>query len=304
MEQLRTLFIVGGIVSFAGSSLAQIVVDGTAEANYGAPLSIQNTQTGFGDSNLGQIDFANGSELDQGFGYMDASNLYLVFAGNLESNFNKLDIFVDSKSGGQNRLRGDNPNVDFNGLNRMGDDGSGNGLKFDSGFEADYYLTMGGGNSPYQLFANYAELRNGGVGRYLGQGGAGTNGTLTGGDNPDNILCTINNSNVAGVTGGNGVSSGAGVFTGVEWRISLAALGNPTGPINISAFINGGGHDFVSNQVLAGIGGGNNLGEPRNVDFSGIAGNQYFTVAPVPEPATLAALALGLGALLLKRRRI
>ena len=48
--------------------------------------------------------------------------------------FNKLDIFIDAIDGGQLKLRGDNPNVDFNGLNRMGDDGSNNGLRFDDEF--------------------------------------------------------------------------------------------------------------------------------------------------------------------------
>ncbi|MCL6475850.1 MAG: hypothetical protein K6U75_12455, partial [Firmicutes bacterium] len=36
--------------------------------------------------------------------------------------------------------------------------------------------------------------------------------------------------------------------------------------------------DYVSNQVLAGIGGGGNLGEPRLVNFGDIPGEQYFWV--------------------------
>ncbi|MBC7834928.1 MAG: hypothetical protein H7Y88_07485 [Phycisphaerales bacterium] len=160
------------------------VMDGDLGSDpYGPPLFIQDTPTGFGDANLGTIDFANGSEMDGMYGYIASQGgqnfLYLVMTGNLESNFNKLEVFIDSAPGGQNTLRGDNPNVDFNGLNRMGDDGSGNGLTFDAGFEADYYLTFTGGNSggSYATFANFAELltAGGGSGSFIGQGGSGTN---------------------------------------------------------------------------------------------------------------------------------
>ena len=55
-----------------------------------------------------------------------------------------------------------NPDADFNGLNRMGDDGSGNGLKFDTGFEADYWIGFTNGNNPVQVFSNAAVLRTDG----------------------------------------------------------------------------------------------------------------------------------------------
>ncbi len=287
----------------AGVSVAQPIINGTLDGAYGAARAIQNAPTGFGDSNLGVVDFANGSELNNAYAVRDATTLYLFFGANLESNFNKFELFFDSKSGGQNRLRGDNPDVDFNGLNRMGDSGGGDGLTFDTGFEADYYLTMTGGNTPYQIFANYAELVNGGVGRYLGSGGAVTDGTLSGGNNPDGILITINNSNTAGVTGSD--ASGAGlVTTGIEMAIPLSALGaDGFSSLRVSAMINGGGHDFLSNQVMGGVGPIGNLGEPRNVNFSTIDGDQFFEVEAVPEPATLAAMGIGLAALLRRRRR-
>lgn len=160
------------------------VMDGQADAVYGAPLWVQTLQTQFGDSNLGQIDYANGSEIDALYGFVcnaDIGNgvepvLFILVAGNLESNFNKLDLFFDVAPGGQNQLRGDNPNVDFNGLNRMGDNGGGNGLKFDAGFESDYYLTFTCGGGPFATYANYAETltSGGGQGAYIGSGGAGT----------------------------------------------------------------------------------------------------------------------------------
>ncbi|GIV17495.1 MAG: hypothetical protein KatS3mg022_2930 [Armatimonadota bacterium] len=287
---------------FVTATFAQPVIDGSWDPVYQV-LAVQNTQTGFGDSNLGQVDYANGSELDVAYGTYHSGWLYLLLAGNLESNFNKLEIFFDTRPGGQNRLRGDNPDVDFNGLNRMGDDGSGNGLTFDPDFEADFWVGVTGGGSPYRLYANYAELGSPGLGLYLGNTGAASDGALVDGSNPFGIRVTINNSNAGGVTAGTGAGNGADVMTGVELAIPLSALGNPTTPyIKVSAFINGVGHDYLSNQVLAGIGGGGNLGEPRQVNFGNIPGNQYF-LAPVPEPSSLSVLLLGLGAWAIRRRR-
>ncbi|MCS6949103.1 MAG: dockerin type I domain-containing protein [bacterium] len=261
------------------NTFAQPVIDGSWDPVYQV-LAVQDTQTGFGDSNLGLVDYANGSELDVAYGVIKDGVLYLLLAGNLESNFNKLEIFFDTRPGGQNRLRGDNPDVDFGGLNRMGDDGSGNGLTFDPDFAADFWIGVTGGGAPYRLYANYAELGNPGVGLYLGNTGAVSDGVLVDGNNPFGIRVTINNSNVAGVTGGTGVGNGAGVLTGVELAIPLSAIGNPSGPFKVCVFINGLFHDFLSNQVLAGIGGGGNLGEPRQVNFGSIPGNQYFVVQP------------------------
>lgn len=296
---------IASAAALASARSASAQVDGTAEAAYGPALAVQSVQTNFGNSNLGQPLNANGSELDAAYGRIANGNLYIVLAGNLESNFNKLDIFIDSGAGGQNRLLGNNADVDFNGLNRMGDNGTGNGLTFDAGFEADHYFTVTGGNTPYQLFANYAQLltAGGGAGGFLG-GSANDTGLINGNFNGTPITIAINNSNVAGVDGGTGAASGAGVVTGVELEIPLSLLGNPTGDIRVSAFINGGGHDFLSNQVLGGLDAGTgNLGEPRAVNFGGLGGNQFFTVAAIPEPTSLAVIGLPAMALLARRRK-
>ena len=110
------------VVGVASVVHAQGVLDGVAEKGYGPPIAVQNTQTQFGDSILGTIDYAGGSELDAIYAHVAGSMLHLVFTGNLESNFNKLEIFLDGVEGGQNQIRSDNPDVDFNGINRMGDD--------------------------------------------------------------------------------------------------------------------------------------------------------------------------------------
>ncbi|MEJ5253614.1 MAG: hypothetical protein HPY54_07030 [Chthonomonadetes bacterium] len=275
----RTTFptLLAWLLLCASFTFAQPVIDGSLDADYRV-LAVQDTQTGFGDSNLGQVDYANGSELDVAYGVVKDGWLYLLLAGNLESNFNKLEIFFDTRPGGQNRLRGDNPDVDFNGLNRMGDDGSGNGLTFDPAFEADFWVGVTGGGAPYRLYANYAELGSPGVGLYLGNTGAASDGELVDGNNPFGIRVTIDNSNTGGVTGGTGIGNGTGVTTGVELAIPLSAIGSPTGPFKVCVFINGLSHDYLSNQVLAGIGGGGNLGEPRLVNFGNIPGEQYFWV--------------------------
>jgi len=271
-------------LALAGAAYAQPVMDGQgALTEYGDPLYLNTTDpTGFGDNDDPALEWANGSEIDAVYGLVDNGVLYLMVAGNLESNFNKLELFFETTDGGQNKLRGDNPDVDFNGLNRMGDDGSDNGLTFDDSFAADRYMTMGGGDvggGNYDLFANWAEILTGGggIGRFLGQGEAGSDGTLQDGDNPDNIRVTIDNSNVGGITGSD-ATGGDTVDTGIEWAIPLSALGDPAGDIRIVIFINGSGHDFLSNQVAGGVNGADNLGEPREVDFNTIDGAQYVTV--------------------------
>ena len=277
-------------------------MNGVIDAAYGSPLTIQNTQTGFGKSTNGAADNANGSELDAGYGVITNGVLYLGLAGNLESNFNKLDLFIQSGAGGQNVLRNDNPNVDFNGLNRMA------GLTFKSGFAPNYYLDITNGGGPVTVYANFSELNAGGGGNgyYLGSTTPGGGGTLSGGSNPNNILIGLNNSNTAGVGAGSGTDpgNGAAVHTGVTIGIPLAALGSPSGPISVFGFINGSGHDYVSNQVLGGLGGGGNLGEPSLVNFNNFGANASPFVVPAatPEPSALAFLACG-GVTLLGLRR-
>jgi uncharacterized protein (TIGR03382 family) len=282
--------------------MAAPVVDGFRDGSYGGPLAVQNTQTQFGDSNLGQQRFANGSELNAAYARVEGGVLYLLLTGNLESNFNKLEIFIDSTPGGQNVLRGDNANVDFNGLNRMA------GLRFDAGFSPDYWISstggdVGGGN--YGYFLNYAELLTGGGGNGFFVGGNNGDGAnpLSGGSNAIGLSAGIDNSNTGGVTGGNGAFFGPEVLdvgTGMEFAIPLSAIGGPTTEFSIRAFINGGGHDFLSNQLLGGINGGSNLGEPSLVNLTQTAGTAFTVIVPTPGAAALLGLA-GLAGL--RRRR-
>jgi hypothetical protein len=161
------------------------------------------------------------------------------------------------------------------------------GLTFDEGFEADYYIQYTNGNTPVESFASTAQIltAGGGTGAFIGGSGPCAGGPLVIlGSNGVNIA--TNNSNTAGVDGA-AVNDAAAVTTGIEIEIPLSELGNPTGAIRVVAFVNGGGHDFLSNQVLGGLPLDTpNLGEPRNVNFSTIDGDQFFTVPAIgPDPA-------------------
>jgi hypothetical protein len=278
-----TLSLIATLGVAASASAQAIVLDGALDAAYGKPVVVQDTQTGFGNASSGTIDFTNGSELNAAHATIVDGVLYLMLTGNLESNFNKLEVFIDAVAGGQNQLRSDNSGVDFNGLLRMGDDPATpkvvEGLKFDEGFEADLWVGLTCGGGPFAVYMNSAELLTGGGGSggYLGSGGAGLAGAQI---FESGLGFGLDNSNTLGVDGGTGLASGAGVTTGVELRIPLTAIpGYKSGDLKVCVFINGGGHDFISNQVLAPLGGGNNLGEPRTVNFADIPSDQFFVVS-------------------------
>ena len=303
-------------------------VDGTVDGAYGCPLAIQQVNTGFGDSVNGALDAAiGGSELDGAYGMIQNNVLYLLLTGNLENNGNKLEVFLQTAppaAGVNNTLTNLQPIVDgdaTNNINRMAAGGgalsNGNpGLTFDVGFVPNYWIGVNGSGAPgaYTFFVNYAQLWPGGT----NSSGLATNGYFVGsvvptnytlivgntGFNPYGIQATINNSNTNGVDGsgtGCGLTAGgatqsvlaASVPTGVELAIPLGALGNPTGTVEVCAFVNGQHHDFVSNQILgpmtppdpADCLGLSSLGEPTTVDMSqlslyGDIGQHFFTVGP------------------------
>lgn len=94
--------------------------------------------------------WAYGSELDNVRANVVGDKLYIFVGGNMQTNFNKLSFFFDTKPGGQNELRNDNVDISFGGLNRMGGDPNDDpnedtGVRFDSGFEADYWFNVNNG---------------------------------------------------------------------------------------------------------------------------------------------------------------
>jgi hypothetical protein len=276
----------------AAPPLGIITVDGTAESAYGCPISVQQIPTQFGNSTSGNISNAvGGSELDAAYGYVQNNVLFLVFAGNIEGNGNKFDVFLQTGPGGMNTMTNlYNPNQSS--INNM------NGLKFGPGFAPNHVFIIN--DYAGTLYSDYVQLWPGGTnatgqatnGYYLGYS-TPTNGTLQAGNNPYGIQIAVNESNTNGV-GGTGTcntdavgSDPGSVRTGVELAIPLAAIGSPTGAIAVCAFVNGGGNDYLSNQLLPPIGTNDpavtvcqgNLGSPSTVNLT----NQvapYFLVGP------------------------
>ena len=343
-----------------GTSVWAQVINGTLDGDesfYGTALSIQNTETQFGDAFLGEAQIADGSEIDQVFGTVSGDRLYLLVTGNLESNFNKLEVFIDSGAGGVNTIVGSElpatvdgfcctqdgvnlPDPTNGALQRM------DGLTFDAGFNADYFLTFTNGDEStpeagffWALSAHYADLTQGtngavqSLGIQLDARGNDPNGMLSTGEildqnnnawsSPDDVgtlplahefvedLATgdttnfnnhrnmtntidlemaIDNSNIDGVFGGTEQTIGnpEEVVTGVEFSIPLSAIGNPTGDIRVTTFINGTGHDYASNQfggtgILTsnpgGDGTGGFTGDLAGVDLNNYDGDQFVTIA-------------------------
>ena len=262
MKQLCCLAI--GLVLLATPTFAANsppTIDGSAaDTLYGTTaLAVQDTQTGFGDASLGRPDVCDGSELDGAYGVVYNGTLYLVLAGNFQTNGNWVEIFFDTRAGGQNRLLATNPGPAGAELLRMSDDGSGNGLTFQTGFDADFWVTAHAFGDPTVVTVHYAELyvNAGNPGGYYNCGDGApkcttSGGALSGGDaGAPAILATVDNSNIFGVTGGYGGGDGSGVITGFEFAIPLSAIGNPAGNFKITAFINGQQHDMCPTRFWA-----------------------------------------------------
>lgn len=263
--------------------LGNPLIDGTRDALYGSPVAVQTIQTGFGD---------NASEWNAAFGKVINGKLYLTLTGNLEANFNKLNIFIDSKAGGSTTFAS------------SGNDGSNamDAMEFDAGFEPDYHLIARRGFSQFDL--DMAILGTSNFSSYNNVFGGSTSGrgvTGTGNGNTQPIRAAYDGSNTAGIGGDTGAAAdqtaAAAVTTGLELCIDLADLGNPAGPIKVMLLQTSSDHTFLSNQTLAGLPvGTGNLGSPFGVDFSLLAGPQFFIVGGTGGFADWAILNAGGGA--------
>ncbi len=327
MKRFLTLAI---ICLMATQAAATPIIDGMRDAFYGAPLAVQTVETQFGDAS-DPAGLGGGGELDAGYAMAVAGGrLFVMLTGNIEPNFNKVSIFIDSQPGGENTLDGslayDFANVSQN----FG------GLTFDDGFEADYHMFGRWGGGAFELdivnragstagaeLGNFGAATSGaGSGIQMGAivpGGTATTGADAGGFLTQGIPFGFNNTNTAGVAGGTAAANqinAASVVTGLEFSVALADIGNPGfgDEIKIHAVYGNGDNHFHSNQVLGGLPapqgnlGGDGLGgftgNLSGVDFNNFADEQYFTVQiAVPEPATLALFGLAsIGALCTRRR--
>lgn len=319
---MRKFFVAALTGLMVSQAAASITVDGTVDASYGAPLTVQSVQTQFGD-NVNPAGFSNEGELNAAYGKVWNGRLYVTVTGNVGANFNKVHLFIDSKAGGENVLSG-LPAYDFGNVSQ-----NFGGLTFDAGFEADYHVfgRWGGGNFEVDVVD-----RAGGTctNNCLGDFGAASVGGGTGiqsgsvlgnGTGTTSFLSTpatfgFNNTNVLGVTGGTaaldaaGLAAAAAVTTGFEFSIALADIGNPAigSTILVHAAYGNGNNDFHSNQFLGGLPGPQgNLGGPLSgINFNNIAGSQFFRIpvqAEIPEPATLVMAGLAVVGLVGLRRR-
>lgn len=301
---IARLSCVAGAIGAAGLTTAQPIVDGGGfNTEYGPILFTQTIGTQFGNNLDPDPNLSFGSEIDGLFATIDGGTLYVGVSGNLETNFNKLDLFFDVGAGGQNTILDNNADVDFNAINNQA------GLTFDTEFGADYFLTYtngvgGGGTVEHYMSAATMPTAGMGVGAFVGGGEKDVIGAITGvGPNGGAISADSDQSNVLGVAslGDPFDSDPSTVFTGIEFAIALDELGwDGVSDILIAGYVNGGGHDFLSNQVLGGLPDGfGNLGGPGGVDFSAIDGTQYVLV---PAPGAIAILLAG-GLATARRRR-
>lgn len=310
MRKSLKLAAIAAAAAFATPAFAAPTVDGSKDAAYGTAVAVQSINTEFGNANPN-----GGSELNAAYSHVEGGVLYLLITGNLENNFNKLNIFIDSQAGGENVLTAASPTG-----NNPSNDGWANkhaGFTFDTGFTADYMLIARNGNFGGAKF----DLDFSSVGSAATVVTAGNVfGGSTQGSNPsalsNGIGVGFNNTNILGVVGGTGAANQAAalaVTTGLELAIPLSAIGNPAllSEIKISAMVNNGDHNYLSNQFLGGLAAGTgNLGGNGSGGFTGtvsginlnnFAGNQFFTVV-IPEPAALSLLAMPALALIRRRK--
>ena len=268
-------------------------VTGTLTPDYGPALVLQSTQTTADAASGATVSLANGYELDAAYGFVAGDTLHVFLTGNLAKwiqlegliqHWYPIDMFLDTRPGGQNQLLPNNPTVapyDADMKNMAG-------LTFDPGFAADWWFCLEGNPSgETNLNAYEAELPTGGggAGSYLGVADCGGPGVLSGGTSPFGIQVTLDDRNTSGVTNGCGPALGAGVSSGIEWAIPLAAIGHPTGCIRICAFVANGDHTQLFNQVLGPLPPGTcDLGPAPAVNFGAISGDQFFTLCPQATP--------------------
>ena len=253
------------------------IVDGSRELSYGAAVSVQTIETGFGD---------NQSEWNAAYAHVENEKLYLFFSGNLEDNFNKLEVFLDAGDG-----------VTSNVFASAGNDGSAsmNGMTFDAAFTPDYHVILRRGSSKFdadfsdlasQKFSSYLDVFGG---NDAGSGflNVGTSTQNTFAVLPEEMLLAYDGSNTAGIGGATGApadqTAAQDVKTGIELCIPLVNLGISAGSIKVMLLQNNGGHDYLSNQSLGGLPAGvGNLEGPGGVDFSTFEGEQFFEVELAP----------------------
>jgi hypothetical protein len=268
----RSLITALNAVAISSFAFAQVSVDGQRLAGEGYTLlSTQTVNTQFGD---------NLSELNAAWVRVTNAHLYVAIPGNLEANFNKFDLFIDSKAGGFNTLQA-NPGMD--GASAL------DGLKFDSGFDPDFLVVCRRGN--FRFYVDFGQL--GSSGSYdsfadvFGTNDFGVRQDLSG-SVTTGLDVAYNGLNAGGVSAGTGAANSSdaeAAFEGLEFGIPLADLGWTGGEIKLCAMVVNNNHSFLSNQFLGGLPAGTgNLGFGR--DLTALSGDQHFVVPRIDAQVT------------------
>lgn len=300
-------------VAMACPSFAAITIDGTRDAAYGPALAIQTIQTGFGNA-TNPSGLGGGGELDAAYAVIENGRLHVMITGNIENNFNKLSLFIDSRPGGENVLSA-SPQYDYEYLSQnLG------GMTFDTGFTADYHLYARWGSLTGSVFTvDIVDRNGGGSATVKGNGGyantGGGTGIQSGVVNPGDmglgstgvgevrnltpfltnpLEFGFNNTNTAGVGGSSGAAANQAaalaVTKGFEFSIAMADIGNPQpgDEIKIHAAYGNGNNNYHSNQILGGLpvgtgnlgsnGTGGSIGNLSGINFNNFVGDQFFTI--------------------------
>ena len=216
-----------------------------------------------------------------------AERLNVFLAGNVESNFNKLDVFIDSGAGGQNVV-GSTQTTTGNFTNT--------GLRFDAGF-ADYALDLADQRRQHVL-THLCRLRQPPYRHRLPTPAMATAGKPDGsrvgnGRRARRSILTLNNTNTTRRHRRAPVRTCGDVATGVELRSALADIGYTGGndprrrlhqrrESRLSPPTSSIGSLPAATGNLGGDGAGNYTGGIAGLNLANYAGNQFFSVPSRP----------------------
>ena len=254
-----------------------IIIDGVADASYGSAISTQALGTAAFDNNIStNVGLANGSELDAAYGFISNGVLYLVIAGNFNSQsgsvpYDELHTFfmADAGTGGDHTLSRFY-NGTFSGrINNMV------GMTFDAGFTANYWIGVNSGQgtstNPVSMFVDYVVICSNCPSAYLGSVNPPVNppsAILTNVYFGNVMQFALDNRNVAGVdastfcttnsTGTQQSMTASSVASGIEMAVPLATIGSPTGTtVHVNGFSLHTQLDEATLQQISQITGGN-----------------------------------------------
>ncbi len=278
----------------AAGAAGALTVDGHLDPEYGPALATQTNGWYGTDDDLHLMPYRNLTALDVLYAYVSPDAVLHVFVGGVlrdwisaidpAPEYDDLYLFIDDQPGGQSVLLSDGSgNMDFP---------TQAGVRFDAGFEPDVAFQMQApqlaGAGPAAFFvegSQYALTASGSTGTFLGRGTGAAPGLLSGGTNPFDIRLAIDNTDTTGVPGNCAPGSGAGVTSGVEWAIPLAAIGSPSGCMRLMVYAAFQWGSFTLQSLPPVPPGPCTFVPASSLDFSALAGDQFVTLCPTSVPA-------------------